>query len=45
MILGRVNFGTAFPSLYTVERFGRRPFLITGALWMFMCFMVRLFVA
>ncbi|OCK86789.1 uncharacterized protein K441DRAFT_709701 [Cenococcum geophilum 1.58] len=28
-LLGRVNFGTAFPSLYTVERFGRRPFLIT----------------
>lgn len=38
MILGSVNFGTTFPGLYTVERFGRRPSLITGALWMFMCF-------
>jgi MFS family permease len=29
-----------FPGLYIVERFGRRPALITGALWMFMCFLV-----
>ncbi|KAF2204785.1 general substrate transporter [Delitschia confertaspora ATCC 74209] len=40
MILGGVNFGTTFPGLYIVERFGRRPALITGGLWMFMCFMV-----
>lgn len=40
IILGAVNFGTTFPGLYIVERFGRRPALITGALWMFMCFMV-----
>lgn len=39
MILGGVNFGTTFPGLYIVERFGRRPSLIAGALWMFMCFM------
>lgn len=40
IILGAVNFGTTFPGLYIVERFGRRPSLIAGALWMFMCFMV-----
>ena len=45
MILGSANFGTTFPGLYIVERFGRRPSLIAGALWMFMCFMVKLFVA
>ncbi|KAI4615534.1 uncharacterized protein J4E87_008992 [Alternaria ethzedia] len=40
MILGGVNFGMTFPGLYIVERFGRRPALITGGLWMFMCFLV-----
>ncbi|ORY09393.1 and other transporter-domain-containing protein [Clohesyomyces aquaticus] len=40
IILGAVNFGTTFPGLYIVEKFGRRPSLIAGALWMFMCFMV-----
>jgi SP family sugar:H+ symporter-like MFS transporter len=40
MILGGVNFGTTFPGLYIVEKYGRRPSLIAGALWMFMCFMV-----
>ncbi|KAH7115141.1 general substrate transporter [Dendryphion nanum] len=40
IILGAVNFGTTFPGLYIVEKFGRRPSLIYGALWMFMCFMV-----
>ncbi|EOA92310.1 uncharacterized protein SETTUDRAFT_162736 [Exserohilum turcica Et28A] len=40
MILGGVNFGMTFPGLYVVERFGRRPSLIAGALWMFMCFLV-----
>lgn len=45
MILGSANFGITFLGLYIVERFGRRPSLIAGALWMFMCFMVRLFVA
>jgi len=40
MILGGVNFGTTFPGLYIVERFGRRSSLIAGALWMFMCFMI-----
>ena len=29
-----------FPGLWVVEHFGRRRALITGALWMFMCFMV-----
>ncbi|KAF1939779.1 general substrate transporter [Clathrospora elynae] len=40
IILGAVNFGTTFPGLYIVEKFGRRPSLIYGALWMFMCFLV-----
>lgn len=40
MILGGVNFGMTFPGLYVVEHFGRRRALITGGLWMFMCFMV-----
>jgi len=40
IILSGVNFGTTFPGLYIVERYGRRPSLIVGGLWMFMCFMV-----
>lgn len=40
IILGAVNVGTTFPGLYMVEKFGRRVCLISGALWMFMCFMV-----
>ncbi|KAL1629168.1 hexose transporter hxt5 [Neofusicoccum ribis] len=40
MILGAVNFVCTFPGLYFVDRFGRRPCLMAGALWMFMCFIV-----
>ncbi|KAK5138321.1 hypothetical protein LTR08_003382 [Meristemomyces frigidus] len=40
MILGVVNFAMTFPGLYVVEHFGRRRALITGALWMFMCFLI-----
>ncbi|GAB7344832.1 hypothetical protein MBLNU457_3285t2 [Dothideomycetes sp. NU457] len=40
MILGGINFGTTFLALYVVEHFGRRKSLITGGLWMFMCFLV-----
>ena len=40
MILGGVNFGATFPGLYVVEKYGRRPSLIAGALWMFMCFLI-----
>ncbi|KAJ5950441.1 uncharacterized protein N7479_008854 [Penicillium vulpinum] len=40
MILGGVNFGTTFLGLYLIEHWGRRRSLITGALWMFVCFMV-----
>lgn len=40
MILGGVNFGTTFLGLYLVEHYGRRKSMITGGLWMFMCFMV-----
>jgi len=40
MILGGINFGMTFFALYVVEHFGRRKSLITGALWMCMCFLV-----
>ncbi|EMC97584.1 hypothetical protein BAUCODRAFT_33299 [Baudoinia panamericana UAMH 10762] len=40
IILGSINFGMTFPGLWVVEHFGRRRALITGALWMFVCFMV-----
>jgi len=40
MILGGVNFGTTFFGLYVVEKFGRRKSLITGAIVMFICFMI-----
>ncbi|KAK3112900.1 hexose transporter hxt5 [Teratosphaeriaceae sp. CCFEE 6253] len=40
IILGSINFGMTFPGLYVVEHFGRRRALITGALWMFMCFLI-----
>ncbi|KAJ5826771.1 Major facilitator superfamily domain general substrate transporter [Penicillium robsamsonii] len=40
MILGGVNFGTTFLGLYLIEHWGRRRSLITGALWMFVCFMI-----
>lgn len=39
IILGAVNFGTAFGGLYVVENFGRRMSLIVGAAFMFVCFM------
>lgn len=40
MILGGVNFGTTFGGLYIIEHYGRRKSLITGGIWMFICFMV-----
>ncbi|KAJ5516476.1 hypothetical protein N7527_008036 [Penicillium freii] len=40
LILGAVNFGTTFLGLYLIEHWGRRRSLITGALWMFVCFMI-----
>lgn len=40
MILGGVNFLMTIPGTYVVEKFGRRRALITGGLWMFMCFLV-----
>ncbi|KAK1972514.1 general substrate transporter [Colletotrichum eremochloae] len=40
IILNAINFGTTFIGLYIVEHFGRRKSLITGALWMFVCFMI-----
>jgi SP family sugar:H+ symporter-like MFS transporter len=40
MILGGINFAMTIPGIYVVEKFGRRRALITGALWMFVCFLV-----
>ena len=40
IILGAVNVATTFPGLYIVEKYGRRPSLIYGGLWMCMCFLV-----
>ncbi|KAJ0416969.1 general substrate transporter [Aspergillus carlsbadensis] len=40
VILGAVNFGTTFGGLYVVENFGRRKSLITGAICMFILFMI-----
>lgn len=40
VILGAVNFGTTFGGLYIIENFGRRRSLITGAILMFIFFMI-----
>ncbi|KAF2085877.1 general substrate transporter [Saccharata proteae CBS 121410] len=40
MILGAVNFVCTFPGLYFVDRYGRRPCMMAGAAWMFVCFML-----
>ncbi|KAJ5456105.1 uncharacterized protein N7458_003688 [Penicillium daleae] len=40
VILGAVNFGTTFGGLYAIERFGRRKSLMTGAVVMFICFII-----
>ncbi|KAK1993422.1 general substrate transporter [Colletotrichum falcatum] len=40
IILNAINFGTTFIGLYIVEHFGRRKSLITGSIWMFVCFLI-----
>lgn len=40
MILNGINFGVTFIGLYLVEHYGRRKSLITGSIWMFVCFMI-----
>ncbi|TEA12657.1 Hexose transporter 2 [Colletotrichum sidae] len=40
IILNTINFLTTFIGLYIVEHYGRRKSLITGALWMFICFLI-----
>ncbi|OAA73730.1 siderophore iron transporter mirC [Cordyceps fumosorosea ARSEF 2679] len=40
IILNTINFLVTFIGLYIVERFGRRKSLITGSIWMFVCFLI-----
>jgi SP family sugar:H+ symporter-like MFS transporter len=40
IILNTINFLVTFIGLYMVEHFGRRKSLISGSLWMFVCFMI-----
>ncbi|KAK8030204.1 hexose transporter [Apiospora rasikravindrae] len=40
MILNGINFSVTFIGLYLVEHYGRRKSLITGSIWMFICFMI-----
>lgn len=40
MILGAVNVICTFPGLWLVENAGRRKSLISGGLWMTMCFII-----
>ncbi|CAH0018932.1 unnamed protein product [Clonostachys rhizophaga] len=40
IILNTINFLVTFIGLYLVEHYGRRKSLITGSLWMFVCFMI-----
>ncbi|KAK9417994.1 putative Major facilitator superfamily (MFS) profile domain-containing protein [Seiridium unicorne] len=40
MILNGINFGVTFIGLYLVEHYGRRKSLISGSIWMFICFMI-----
>lgn len=40
IILNTINFAVTFLGLYMVEHFGRRKSLISGAVWMFVCFLV-----
>jgi SP family sugar:H+ symporter-like MFS transporter len=40
MILGVVNFGTTFGVSVSLEHFQCRKSLITGGIWMFVCFIV-----
>ncbi|OJJ46779.1 hypothetical protein ASPZODRAFT_66659 [Penicilliopsis zonata CBS 506.65] len=40
IIMGAVNFFMTLPGLWVVENWGRRKALMTGAGWMFICFMI-----
>ncbi|RDA83252.1 hypothetical protein CP532_4504 [Ophiocordyceps camponoti-leonardi (nom. inval.)] len=40
IILNAINFVSAFGGLYLVEYYGRRPSLILGAIWMFICLLI-----
>nr|ACC94323.1 hexose transporter [Sporothrix schenckii] len=40
IILNTINFLVTFIGLYLVEHFGRRRSLISGSIWMFICFLI-----
>lgn len=40
LILNGINFGVTFIGLYLVEHYGRRRSLITGSIWMTVCFLI-----
>ncbi|KAK7428471.1 hexose transporter hxt5 [Neonectria magnoliae] len=40
IILNTINFVVTFIGLYIVEHYGRRKSLITGSIWMFICFLI-----
>jgi MFS transporter, SP family, sugar:H+ symporter len=40
IILNVINFTTTFLGLYIVEHYGRRKSLISGSIWMFICFLI-----
>ncbi|KAH7022142.1 hypothetical protein EDB80DRAFT_694094 [Ilyonectria destructans] len=40
IILNTINFLVTFIGLYIVEHYGRRKSLITGSIWMFICFLI-----
>ncbi|KAI1343655.1 general substrate transporter [Xylariaceae sp. FL0016] len=44
IILGSVNVACTFAGLYVVQKVGRRRALMSGAAWIFMCFMIYAFV-
>ncbi|EFX02725.1 major facilitator superfamily transporter monosaccharide [Grosmannia clavigera kw1407] len=40
IILNTINFAVTFIGLWMIEHFGRRKSLMTGSIWMFICFLI-----